>query len=366
MDQVKSIYSDPQTEPSSLLGCSLVRKNVSSQVTFWVASISLISKAVYRLYFIFTTGIDHREPPIIRYEQLLIQMYSLCLGLTIMNFEFNRSVYITYLDCYQTIVSEHFSKSSSKFVNKWVKIIRFWVLIAFLYELTTITIHTYLRYFHKIGLQVNFFATILVVLISQVSYILSMQFIIECCIYCQATFIPINTLLNNFLHQNKHSTPIKMYRMARVTRSYYFETIKSIRYMDKFLAFAVLVFYFYFSGRCIFLFGRFFQGSSTIYLQIYNFFRFFGEASYLVLVTYHLARVNRLSVKIFDKVYALTHSSNSDSVESINEINLFLLRIDRNDVGFTFAGLCLVSPSFVSSLATISLTVGLALPNLFK
>uniref|UniRef100_A0A158P5H0 Gustatory receptor n=1 Tax=Tetranychus urticae TaxID=32264 RepID=A0A158P5H0_TETUR len=357
MDEIKSNYCHSQIEPSSLLGCSLLRKNVFSQVVFWVASIALISKAVYRLYLVITTSIEVSEPTdfIHRYENILDQLYPLCLGLIIMHFELNCSLYIKHLDCYHLIVSNHFGKASLEFVKKWVKTIRFWVIVAFIYEAVTTSTNNYLRYFNKFGFTVNMFAIVSIELIGQLSYILAIQFMIECCIYCQSTFIPSNTLLDTLSNRNKLSSPLDINRMAKSTRVYYIKTIKSIRYMDRFLAYAILVFYLYFIGHCIFVFSSTLNIGSSPYMLCYSVFRFFGESSYLVPVTYHLIRVNQLSVQIFDKVYQLSFSFNSDqSIEAINEINLFLLRINRNDVGFTFADLCLVSPSFVSSLVSIS------------
>uniref|UniRef100_T1KRK2 Gustatory receptor n=1 Tax=Tetranychus urticae TaxID=32264 RepID=T1KRK2_TETUR len=369
MDEIKSNHCHSQTEPSSLLGCSLLRKNVFSQVVFWIASITLVSKAVYRLYLVIITPIDVSEPTnfINRYELILDQLYPLCLGLIIMHFEVNRSLYIEYLDCYHLIVSNHFGKASLGFVKKWVKIIRFWVIVAFIYEVITTLTNNYLRYFKKFGFTVNMFAILSIGLIGQLSYILAIQFMIECCIYCQSTFIPINTLLDTLSTRNKLSSPLDINRIAKSTRVYYIKTIRSIRYMDRFLAYAIFVFYLYFIGHCIFIFSSTLKIGSSPYLLFYSVFRFFGESSYLVLVTYHLIRVNQLSVQIFDKVYQFSFSFNSEqSIVTVNEINLFLLRIHPNDVGFTFAGLCLVSPSFVSSLVTISLTLGLALPSIIK
>uniref|UniRef100_T1KRJ9 Gustatory receptor n=1 Tax=Tetranychus urticae TaxID=32264 RepID=T1KRJ9_TETUR len=366
MDEIKPTYSDSQTEPFSLLGCSLVRKNVFSQVMFWIVSIGLIFNASYRILFIIFPAFHVNEATTDKYEETFYQVFSLCLGLITMHFELNRSLYIKYMDSYQTIVSNHFGKASPKFVKKWGRIIRFWVIFAFIYEVVTSSASDY-SYFQKFSLQVNMFATISIGIISQLCYILSMQFIIECCIYCQATFIPINTLLDTLSNQNKHYSPLDINRMARSTRVYYIKAIKSIRYMNKFLAYAILVFYLHFIGHCIFIFSSTFAIGQSAFMLCYSVFRMFGEGSYLVLVTYHLIRVNQLSVQIFDRVYQLSFSFNSDqSIEAINEINLFLLRINRNDVGFTFAGLCLVSPSFVSSLATISLTLGLALPSILK
>uniref|UniRef100_T1KRK1 Gustatory receptor n=1 Tax=Tetranychus urticae TaxID=32264 RepID=T1KRK1_TETUR len=365
MDEIKSNYYNSQTGPCSLISCSLVRKNVFSQVMLWIVSIGLIFNASYRIYFIIP-AIQAHETTTVKYDQILDQMYSLCLGLITMHFELNRSLYIKYLDCYQTIIGNHFGADSSKFVHKWVKIIRFWVIFAFIYEVVTSSINDY-SYFQEFSLQVNMFATISIGIICQLCYILSMQFIIECCIYCQATFIPINTLLDTLSNQNKRSSSTDVNRMAKSTRVYYIKTIKSIEYMDRFLAYAISVFYLYFIGHCVFVFSSTLNIGDSSYMLFYSIFRFFGESSYLVLVTYHLIRVNQLSVQIFDKVYQLSFSFNSDqSIEAINEINLFLFRINRNDVGFTFAGLCLVSPSFVSSLSTISLTLGLALPSILK
>uniref|UniRef100_T1KRK4 Gustatory receptor n=2 Tax=Tetranychus urticae TaxID=32264 RepID=T1KRK4_TETUR len=360
MDEIKSTYSPSQFEPSSLLGWSLLRKKVFSHLMFWIASASLISRAFYR----FSIVVMNKEvETMTKYGQLLNQLCTLCLGLTIMHFEFNRPLYIKYLDCYQTIVNNNFGKASLKFVNKWGKIVRVWVIFAFLYELITIATFEYLYIFKKTGFTANMFLLVSFFSFTQLLYILTIQFIIECCIYTQSTFIPINTLLDTLLHQNQQSTQLDINRMAKLTRVHYTKIIKSIRYIDKFLTYAILVFYLYFIGHCIFVFNEFFQVSGSIYWRLYNVFRFFGESSYLVLTTYHLVRVHQLSVQMFAKVYDLSYSLASDSFEAVNEINLFLFRIDRNDVGFTFAGLCLVSPSFVSSLASIALTLGLALPN---
>uniref|UniRef100_T1KRG8 Gustatory receptor n=1 Tax=Tetranychus urticae TaxID=32264 RepID=T1KRG8_TETUR len=366
MDEIKSTYFHSQNVPFSLIGCSLVRKNVFSQVIFWIASIGLIFNALYTIYFTISPVIHVHGASIGEYEEILYQVFCLCLGLITMRFEINRSSYIKYMDFYQTIVANNFGKASPKFVKKWGRNIRLWVAFAFIYETITSSTNTYM-YFQKFILPVNMFATIAIGLIAQLSYILSIQFMIECCIYCQSTFIPINALLDTLLNQNKHSSPIAFRRMARSTRVYYIKTIKSIGYMDRFLAYAIFVFYFQFIGHCIFIFSSTFANGQSLFMLCYSVFRFFGEGSYLVLVTYHLIRVNQLSVQIFDKVYQLSFSFNSDqSIEAINEINLFLLRINRNDVGFTFADLCLVSPSFASSLVTISVTLGLALPSIIK
>ncbi|XP_025017394.1 uncharacterized protein LOC112539255 [Tetranychus urticae] len=165
---------------------------------------------------------------------------------------------------------------------------------------------------------------------------------------------------------NQIAKPMRLYNsvLLQLLQLYYNRTVESIRLMDKFLTFAIFVFYFYFTGHCVLIVGEISGADSSIYFTLWLIFNLFCEMSYIVLITYHLVSVNQNSARIFDKVYQISFSLNSShSIQTMNEINLLSLRINRNDVGFTFAGLCMVSPSFISSLISISLTLGLALPS---
>ncbi|XP_025016724.1 uncharacterized protein LOC112538898 [Tetranychus urticae] len=90
----------------------------------------------------------------------------------------------------------------------------------------------------------------------------------------------------------------------------------------------------------------------------------FIELANFIIVTYHTIYINHLSTRIYQSVYSLTYKT--DSLFTNKEVNLFLTRIERADVGFTFLDLFVITPTCVTSLATISLTIALATPSLVK
>ncbi|XP_025016796.1 uncharacterized protein LOC112538941 [Tetranychus urticae] len=154
--------------------------------------------------------------------------------------------------------------------------------------------------------------------------------------------------------------------LLRLNRLLYVKATDASKCINSFFFLIIFSYYVYFALNCIFSFDFFFESiKDSWYMLIRHLIRMIGQFSYMLIVTYAFIHVNQLSVGIFDKVYSLTLTT-SGSFEYSNEINLFLLRVGRFDAGFTFAGLFVITPSFVSSLATISLTLGLAIPSLFR
>uniref|UniRef100_T1KRK6 Gustatory receptor n=1 Tax=Tetranychus urticae TaxID=32264 RepID=T1KRK6_TETUR len=359
-----------QHKPFSIFGALLVRKSISHQIIFCFTSVLLITKAFCRLYMIFDPTISRvttADYSFVKYEKTLKQLNSLLVGLVILHFMFNRQLYIRYLNVYYSIAKNNFGLFSTEFVVKWTKFNQLFLTLALIVQLIITLDNYYVHYFNEFGFSLNMIVYSIVVYTAKCIEILAIQFIIECCFYSQSTFLPLIDSLDTLAQSNNRPSQSDINRITKSIRLYYSETIRSIRYMDRYLTYAILVFYSYFIGHCIFLFGTLFYSNQSTYIFFMSVFEFCIKSLYLFLVTYHLIRVNQLSVQMFDKVYDLSYSLNADlSRRSINEINLFLLRIGRNDVGFTLAGLCLVSPSFVSSVATISLTIGLALPNFIK
>uniref|UniRef100_T1KPJ8 Gustatory receptor n=1 Tax=Tetranychus urticae TaxID=32264 RepID=T1KPJ8_TETUR len=367
MVDIESNRQNGQHEPISIFGRAFIRENVTSQVIFWITSLGITAKGLYKLYRVFDPTIQQDSPHsrgVVKYELIYTQLHSISFGLIILHFKFNRSMYLKYLDIYQTIVRSNFGLASNGFKKRCIKINRFFLVFATIYEMLTTSVNHYLSD-RPTDFSIVFFVELILMAFALFGYVFSMQFIIECCTYSQSSFKPLNNLLDSLLNK---SLPNNMNSIAKSLRLYYSKTVESVRIMDKFLAFAIFVFYLYFTGHCILIVGEILDASRcSIYYTLWMIFRFFGESSYLVLITYHLVCVNQSSTRIFDKVYQLSFSlDSSHSIVTMNEINLFLLRTNRNDVGFTFAGLCMVSPSFVSSLATISLTLGLALPSFIK
>uniref|UniRef100_T1KCM0 Gustatory receptor n=1 Tax=Tetranychus urticae TaxID=32264 RepID=T1KCM0_TETUR len=90
----------------------------------------------------------------------------------------------------------------------------------------------------------------------------------------------------------------------------------------------------------------------------------FGNIMTFSLVIYHMIYINHLATRIYEQVYSF--SFKTDSLKVSKEIQLLLTRIARADVGFTFLDIFVITPTCVTSLATISLTIALATPALVK
>uniref|UniRef100_T1KAN5 Gustatory receptor n=1 Tax=Tetranychus urticae TaxID=32264 RepID=T1KAN5_TETUR len=85
-----------------------------------------------------------------------------------------------------------------------------------------------------------------------------------------------------------------------------------------------------------------------------------GNTITFSLVIYHMIYINHLGTRIYEQVY--TFSFKTYSLEVSKEIQLLLTRIARADVGLTFLDIFVITPTCVTSLATISLTIALATP----
>lgn len=324
MDAIESTHNgNGQHEPISILGYLLVRinKNVSSKIIIWVCSALMIFKTFYRLYSIFDPTISLYDDNIVKYEKIYNQLYALSLGLILLNFYMDYSMYIKYLNAYKRIVKNGFDIDSTEYVEKQLKINRLFIKLAFICELAITGYNNYLNYYRKLGFRREMIFLSVTACITQCSSLIFVQFIIECCIYCQSSFIPLNNSLDIIIRQNERSIDIN--RIARLVRLSYDETTDSIRCMDKFLTFVLFAFYSYYIGHCIFAFGIILSYASSFYFLSFAVLRFLVDAFYLFWVTYHLVRVNQLSIQMFDKVYRLSFSlDSSHTIATMNEVRL--------------------------------------------
>ncbi|XP_025018530.1 uncharacterized protein LOC112539934 [Tetranychus urticae] len=88
------------------------------------------------------------------------------------------------------------------------------------------------------------------------------------------------------------------------------------------------------------------------------------EVFSLILLTFHIANINRLANEAFNQVYSLSYKV--ESIEMQNEMRFFFTRIKRGDVGLTILKIVLLTPTFVTSFGTLLLTIALAIPTILK
>uniref|UniRef100_T1KAK9 Gustatory receptor n=1 Tax=Tetranychus urticae TaxID=32264 RepID=T1KAK9_TETUR len=182
-----------------------------------------------------------------------------------------------------------------------------------------------------------------------------LRFFVEACLYIHTCFIRVENQIDTL---NNSSNALSIDDIRKVRRLYCF----AVETTEKFnsLLWPVISTYFVVSiVNSHFAFARAITEPSFALTMIC-----FGEFSVFFLIAYNMIYINHLATRIYQSVYSLTYKT--DSLFAKKEVQLFLTRIERADVGFTFLDLFVITPTCVTSLATISLTLGLAEPTLIK
>uniref|UniRef100_T1JW35 Gustatory receptor n=1 Tax=Tetranychus urticae TaxID=32264 RepID=T1JW35_TETUR len=181
------------------------------------------------------------------------------------------------------------------------------------------------------------------------------QFIVECCLHTQICF----KMVEDQIESLKMSDSSLDFEEMQQIRQLYDIAIGKTRKLDSLLFWVLPVYYF----TCI--------GSFQLHLvfMIYEYkpislILMVRELFTLILVTFHIANINRLANETFNQVYSLSYKV--ESIEMQNELRFFFTRIRRGDVGLTILKIVLITPGFVTSFGTLLLTIALAIPTIFK
>uniref|UniRef100_T1JW31 Gustatory receptor n=1 Tax=Tetranychus urticae TaxID=32264 RepID=T1JW31_TETUR len=181
------------------------------------------------------------------------------------------------------------------------------------------------------------------------------QFIIECCLHTQICFKMVEDQIESL---KMSDSSLNFEEMQRI-RQLYDAAIGKTRKLDSLLFWILPVYYFF----CI---GSFQLNLIFIIYEYQPLHLMFmvREVVALILVTFHIANINRLANAAFNQVYSLSYKV--ESIEMQNEIRFFFTRIKRGDVGLTILKIVLITPTFVTSFGTLLLTIALAIPTIFK
>uniref|UniRef100_T1KRJ8 Gustatory receptor n=1 Tax=Tetranychus urticae TaxID=32264 RepID=T1KRJ8_TETUR len=362
MDEHKSSYRSTLTRPSSIVGKSLLRENKWSQILHLFPTIVLLVVSIMKLPNIYNDIKTNRyNNVLIKYERIMNFIVYLSLSLVSLNYKYESSYYIEFINLYQKITNtNYFGLFCNSYLIKWSKINKSIVLILALSGLFV----NLLFIGNRISLSepISSLNLIFLIVVASFNVPLWFQILFEICTFLQSTFL---LLENSLVRLKKQTNQLNEFNVKSL-RLLHVQIIESIIIINKFYRYNILSTYVYSVGHNVCLLGILSHSGQSISKFPY-YVKFIEQLFHLMLITFHMVRVNQLSVRVFDRVYKLSLSLNSShSTATMNEINLFLLRIHRNDVGFTFAGLCLIAPSFISSLASIALTIGLALPSLVE
>uniref|UniRef100_T1JW23 Gustatory receptor n=1 Tax=Tetranychus urticae TaxID=32264 RepID=T1JW23_TETUR len=181
------------------------------------------------------------------------------------------------------------------------------------------------------------------------------QFIIECCLHVQVCF----KMVEDQIESLKMSDSSLNFEEMQQIRQLYDVAIEKSRKLDSLLFWIFPVYYF----TCI---GSF---QLNLVIIIYGFNHLYlifmvREVFSLILLTFHIANINRLANAAFNQVYSRSYKV--ESIEMQNEMRFFFTRIRRGDVGLNILKIVLITPAFVTSFGTLLLTIALAIPTIFK
>ncbi|XP_025016797.1 uncharacterized protein LOC112538943 [Tetranychus urticae] len=365
-----SIKKSILVQPSSILAQSVSKKNLTTRIIHLVLSIAYAMRGFFECYLIFNKLFTNGFPnDIVKYDTLWRFAYRLITTYTYFSLMINQSLYNKFLASCATIVHGYESVANEFVVTKKATMNKL-VVIFFVYEILIDSAVVDNSRISKAFFTINFshikLITYYILMVTDAAcWSCFVHFVIETCVYLQATFYVISARIENLDSMCATISEENIVPLLKRNRSLFMKATEASKCIDSFFFLITFSYYVYFALNCIFSFDFFFESIyDSWYMLIRHLIRMIGEFSYMLIVTYAFVHVNQLSVGIFDKVYSLTLTK-SGSFEYSNEINLFLLRVGRFDAGFTFAGLFVITPSFVSSLATISLTLGLAIPSLF-
>uniref|UniRef100_T1KKR7 Gustatory receptor n=1 Tax=Tetranychus urticae TaxID=32264 RepID=T1KKR7_TETUR len=210
----------------------------------------------------------------------------------------------------------------------------------------------FIKYFYSIFAIYNIISAL---------YILSIM--IELCICLQAVFRFLNRQIVH-LHQvslTRHEPRSSLKYELKIYRYHYSLGIHLMKAADRFARVYVTWFYTEYAYYSILhVYSRLiFKSGSFVQLM-------FGATSFVGMsyLTLNLIHVNTQSNNILEQLYEISFHSYDLSFRQ--QLDFCLYRLSKRDVGFTYGNMFVITPNFITSLATITLSIVLAIPNVLK
>uniref|UniRef100_T1KCM8 Gustatory receptor n=1 Tax=Tetranychus urticae TaxID=32264 RepID=T1KCM8_TETUR len=303
--------------------------------------------------FFITNSPTKSEETLSFFNHVWLRIYSIYLGTTLLLFLIQRSNYKRFIYNIASLVPTECP--STKYYVTWQHgAAKLFITVCLIFELGTSIYSSALSTKETMknkSMLINVLSYYFN-LTAACSWIMVLQFIIESCIHLKSSLVFINQTVSAI--QSNNLTIEKV----RSIRSTYSSIIQVTRQLDSFLVYSLFGFYLSVLFNCHLHFTNLFIDNK---LSTMNLFCFIGTICYLSSVTYHIVSINHLAINFFEQVYSLSLLLFSTEINA--EINLFLQRIGHFDVGLTFAKLCIITPSFVASFATVLLSIALAAPS---
>uniref|UniRef100_T1KTH9 Gustatory receptor n=1 Tax=Tetranychus urticae TaxID=32264 RepID=T1KTH9_TETUR len=347
MSQVHpELQSDNNHQPSGLFAKALKTNNK----TIWL--FLLINFTVTVLHTIQAFNIHGR------FESLWHIYYATSYLAICVSLIFNRKSYDEFISYFEREIGAYMSND---YIRKYIAKNRTLITIGYPYILTiyiiygaynTIVIYQQSQSYYRLIIQVfwNLFRTII-----YLNHYVIIQFITECCLHAQVCF----KIVEDQVESLKMSDSSLNFEEMQKIRQLYDVAIGKTRKLDSLLFWVLPVYYF----TCI---GTF-QLNLIFIIYEYkpiNLMLMVREVFALILLTFHIANINRLANEAFNQVYSLSYKV--ESIEMQNEMRFFFTRIRRGNVGLTILKIVLITPAFVTSFGTLLLTIALSIPTISR
>uniref|UniRef100_T1KAL3 Gustatory receptor n=1 Tax=Tetranychus urticae TaxID=32264 RepID=T1KAL3_TETUR len=293
-------------------------------------------------------------------EMCFIFSNSLSLVAMLLWFLRLRSKKVEYIELIDTFENQtRFNLDNSQVYQHFTSIRKcfsFMVIIILLLY-TFANIYTPIMIFRKSNDYVQLGQSLLLGLLSSICILcfqIYNQFLVESCLHIHACWFIVNEQIRLL---NSTDSRLLSINQVREVRSMYSIAAVITEKMDSFLRIPIFNF-----------FSFFILSSISVIAQVCYEPTLFGCVSLLwrllklTLITYNMIYAHYLSHKCFDDVYSLSHKTRS--ITSNNEVQLFLDRISQSDIGFSFLKISLITPTFVTSWTSTTLTIVLSLPSL--
>uniref|UniRef100_T1L4S9 Gustatory receptor n=1 Tax=Tetranychus urticae TaxID=32264 RepID=T1L4S9_TETUR len=268
----------------------------------------------------------------------------------------NYNEFINYLDSEISIRCQR--PTIKKFIRKNRKFFSMY-LISYTLYLSMFSLylayHDYLKTKSLYQMAMTFAIELCKALL-HMSNLVFVQFIVESCLYAQVYFKIVHQDINCLKSSTSHINAEQIYKV----RKFFCGLLEKTRKLDLLFGWVLLGFY-------SFCFLKLQLSLAVIIDGVGRPFRtmlFICESMTLIIVTYHVVYISHLSDKCFDPVYSLSYKLNS--LQAKNEVQLLLDHIGHSNAGLTLLKVVPITPTFVTSIVSLTLTIVTAFPSLLE
>uniref|UniRef100_T1KAL2 Gustatory receptor n=1 Tax=Tetranychus urticae TaxID=32264 RepID=T1KAL2_TETUR len=308
------------------------------------------------IYTVLASGIQNRTQ--LEWYETCFQRLTLTLhGIWLLMVRFKRWQYIELIEIFesQTRCNLDSSQAHRHFVKIRTTFYYFCAFIAFsvMFMIYYYPVMTFLDSNDYFQLVKSLLLKSLTA-ITLVSYLSYLQFIVESCLHIHACWFAVIERIHSLKKTDSRS--LTSDEILEVRSMYSIAAVVTEK-MDSFLRLPIFYFCSLYIITYFILLVQFWHKPNIV-----GFLRLAIRFANLFLVIWNMTYIHYLSTQCFHDVYSLSYEKHSSQVN--DEIHLFLDRIAQSNVGFSFLKVSLITPTFITSLASLNLTFVLALPSL--